>query len=185
MPEEIERDMLQHMDKSIEVLKSNLGKIQTGRANPKMIEDTIVDYYGTSTPLNRLATIVAPDQNLLVIQPYDRTQIASIEKAILSAGLGLNPTHEGKVVRIKIPKLSEERREQLTHIIKARGEEAKVALRNIRRDANGKLEQMKNEGAISEDDHHRYHQKNDKAIRERSEEIDKLVKERNKQLRTI
>lgn len=185
MPEEIERDMLRHMDKSIEVLKSNLGKVQTGRANPKMIEDTIVDYYGTSTPLKRLATIVAPDQNLLVIQPYDRTQIAGIEKAILSAGLGLNPTHEGKVVRIKIPKLSEERREQLTHIIKDRGEEAKVALRNIRRDANGKLEQMKNQGSISEDDYHRYHEKNDKAIRERSEEIDKLVKERNKQLRTI
>jgi len=185
MPEEIQRDMLRHMDKSTEVLKSNLGKIQTGRANPKMIEDAVVDYYGTSTPLKQLATIVAPDHNLLVVQPYDRTQIASIEKAILSAGLGLNPTHEGKVVRIKIPKLSEERREQLTHVIKAKGEEAKVALRNIRRDANGKLEQMKDQGSISEDDYHRYHEKNDKAIRERSEEIDKLVKARNKQLRTI
>jgi ribosome recycling factor len=185
MPEQVKREMLAHMEQSIKVLKSSLGKVQTGRANPAMVEDVSVDYYGASTPLKQLATIVAPDANLLVVQPYDKTQMASFEKAILAADLGLNPANDGKVIRIKIPKLSEERRKDLTRVIKTKGEETKVALRNIRRDANEKLEQMKDAGDVSEDDYHRYREKNDKAIHDYSKKVDDLVAEKSEQLQTI
>jgi len=185
MPEQVRREMLDHMDRSIEVLKANLSKVQSGRANPAMIEDVIVDYYGAPTPVKQLATIVAPDPDLLAVQPYDKTQIGAVEKAILAADLGLNPINDGKIIRIKIPKLSEERRHELTRIIKAKGEEAKVALRNVRRDANEKLERMKDNGEISEDSYHQYREKNDEAIREYSKKVDELVEGKNKQLRTI
>ena len=185
MPEQVRREMLDHMDRSIDVLKVNLSKVQSGRANPAMIEDVIVDYYGAPTPLRQLATIAAPDPDLLVVQPYDKTQMAAFEKAILAADLDLNPINDGKIIRIKIPKLSEERRQELTRIIKAKGEEAKVALRNIRRDANEKLERMKDAGEISEDNYHQYRESNDEAIREYSKKVDELVEGKGKQLRTI
>ncbi len=185
MPENVRREMLKHMERTIEVLKANLVKIQTGRANPAMIEDIPVDYYGTKTPLKQLATIAAPDPNLLVVQPYDKSQMETFEKAILAADLGLNPTNDGHVIRVKVPKLSEERRAELTKVIKMRGEEAKVALRNIRREANEKLEQMKKEKEISEDEYHRYREKNDEAIHEYSEKIDGLVAEKGRQIQTI
>ncbi len=185
MPEQVRREMIEHMDRTIEVLKANLAKVQTGRANPAMIEDVTVDYYGTPTPLKQLATIVAPDPDLLVVQPYDKTQMGAFEKAILAADLGLNPTSDGRVIRIKVPKLSEERREELIRIIKAKGEDAKVALRNIRREANEKLDRMKDAGDISEDDYHRYREKNDETIHEYTKKIDELVEEKSKQLRVI
>ena len=134
MPEQTMREMRDHMNRTVDVLKSSLAKVQTGRANPAMVEDVIVEYYGAPTPLKQLATIAAPDPNLLVVQPYDKTQMESVEKAILAADLGLNPTNDGKVIRVKVPKLSEERRQELVRVIKAKGEESKVALRNIRRD---------------------------------------------------
>jgi len=185
MPEQVRREMIAHMDRSIDALKSNLAKIQTGRANPAMIEDVLVDYYGTMTPLKQLATIAAPDPNLIVIQPYDKSQMTAVERAILTADLGLNPASDGHVIRVKVPKLSEERRKELTKIIKARGEEAKVALRNIRRDANEKLDQMKTRGEISEDEHHRYREKNDDAIRTYTEKVDDLIEEKGKQIQTV
>lgn len=185
MPEQVKREMNKHMEQTLEVLKSALSKIQTGRANPAMIEDITIDYYGAVTPLKQMATIAAPDANLFVVQPYDKTQIGAVEKAILAADLGLNPTNDGKVVRIKVPKLSEERRAELTKIIKAKGEEAKVALRNVRRDANDKLERMKDDGDISEDDYHRYRDKTDEAVRDYSKKIDALIAEKEKQLQVI
>ena len=185
MPEQVRREMLEHMDQSVDVLKSSLAKVQTGRANPAMIEDVSVDYYGTSMPLKQLATIAAPDPNLLVVQPYDKTQMDGFVKAILGAGLGLNPESDGHVIRVRIPKLSEERRKELTKLIRTRGEEAKVALRNIRRDANEKLDQMKKDAEISEDEHHRHREKNDDAIREYSDKVDQLIEEKGKQIQTI
>ncbi len=185
MPEQVRREMIEHMNRTLEVLKGNLAKVQTGRANPAMIEDVTVDYYGTPTPLKQLATIVAPDPDLLVVQPYDKTQMGAFEKAILAADLGLNPSSDGRVIRIKVPKLSEERREELIRIIKAKGEEAKVALRNIRREANEKLDRMKESGEISEDDYHRHREKNDETIHEYTKKVDALVEEKSKQLRVI
>ena len=185
MPEQVKKEMTARMEQTIEVLKSALSKVQTGRANPAMIEDVTVDYYGAPTPLKQMATIAAPDANLLVVQPYDKTQMGAVEKAILAADLGLNPTVDSKVIRIKVPKLSEERRAELTKIIKAKGEDAKVALRNVRRDANEKLEKMKDDGDISEDEYHRYRDKTDEAVREYSKRIDDLVAEKDKQLQVI
>jgi len=185
MPEQVKNEMNSRMEQTVEVLKSAFSKVQTGRANPTMIEDITIDYYGAATPLKQMATIAAPDANLLVVQPYDKTQIGAVEKAILAADLGLNPANDGKVVRIKVPKLSEERRAELTKIIKARGEEAKVALRNVRRDANEKLEKMKDDGDISEDDYHRYRDKTDEAVRNYSNKIDNLIAEKDKQLQVI
>jgi len=185
MPETVRNDMMDHMDRSIDALKSSLVKIQTGRANPAMIEDVQVNYYGAMTPLNQMATIAAPDPNLLVVQPYDKTQMAEVEKAILAADLGLNPENDGHVIRVKVPKLSEERRKELTKTIKARGEETKVALRNIRRDANDKLDQLKKDGDISEDDHRKHREKNDDAIHEYSQRVDELIEEKSTQIQTI
>jgi ribosome recycling factor len=185
MPEKTKKEMVSRMEQTIEVLKSALSKVQTGRANPAMIEDIVVDYYGAPTPLKQMATIAAPDANLLVVQPYDKTQIAAVEKAVLSADLGLNPANDGKVVRIKVPKLSEQRRTELTKIIKAKGEEAKVALRNVRRDANDKLQEMKDNGDISEDEYHRYRDKTDEAVHDFSKTVDDLIAEKDKQLQVI
>lgn len=185
MPEQVRQEMLDHMNRSMDVLKGNLSKVQTGRASPAMIQDVVVDYYGTATPLKQLASIVAPDPDLLAVQPYDKTQMAAFEKAILAADLGLNPVNDGKIIRIKIPKLSEERRQELIRIIKTKGEEAKVALRNIRRDANETLEKMKDGGEISEDDHHRHRELNDDTIHEYTKKVDDLVEDKSKQLRTI
>ncbi|MFC2079369.1 ribosome recycling factor [Candidatus Bipolaricaulota bacterium] len=185
MPETVRKDMIDHMDRSVEALKSNLIKIQTGRANPAMIEDVHVSYYGSMTPLKQMATIAAPDPNLLVVQPYDKTQMAEVEKAILAADLGLNPENDGHVIRVKVPKLSEERRKELTKAIKARGEEAKVALRNIRREANDKLDHLKKDGDISEDDHRKHRDKNDDAIHEYTRQVDELIEAKGKQIQTI
>ena len=185
MPETVRKDMMDHMDRSIDALKSNLVKIQTGRANPAMIEDVHVSYYGAMTPLKQMATIAAPDANLLVVQPYDKTQMAEVEKAILAADLGLNPQNDGMVIRVKVPKLSEERRRELTKAIKARGEESKIALRNIRREANDKLDQLKKDGDISEDDHRKHRDKNDDAIHEYTNQVDALIEAKGKQIQTI
>jgi ribosome recycling factor len=185
MPEQVRREMVEHMKRTIDVLKVHLAKVQTGRANPAMVEDVLVDYYGTKTPLKQLATISAPDANLLVVQPYDKTQMAAVEKGILSADLGLNPSSDGNVVRIKVPKLSEERRRELSKVIKSRGEETKVALRNVRREANDKLDAMKKDGVISEDDHHRYREQTDTAVHEHSKVADDLIEQKSKQIQTI
>jgi len=185
MPETVRKDMIDHMDRSVDALKSNLVKIQTGRANPAMIEDIQVSYYGAMTPLKQMATIAAPDANLLVVQPYDKTQMAEVEKAILAADLGLNPQNDGMVIRVKVPKLSEERRRELTKAIKARGEESKIALRNIRREANDKLDQLKKDGDISEDDHRNHRDKNDDAIHEYTNQVDALIEAKGKQIQTI
>jgi ribosome recycling factor len=185
MPEQVQREMAEHMKRTLDVLKEHLAKVQTGRANPEMVDDVMVDYYGTRTPLKQLATISAPDANLLVVQPYDKTQMATIEKAILASDLGLNPASDGNVVRIKVPKLSEERRRELTKVIKARGEETKVALRNVRREANEKLDAMKKDGTISEDAHRRHRDKTDEAVREASQTVDTLIEQKSKQIQTI
>jgi len=177
--------MIVHMDRSIQVLKSNLAKIQSGRANPAMIEDICVNYYGAMTPLNQMATIAAPDPNLFVVQPYDKTQMAEVEKAILAADLGLNPENDGHVIRVKVPKLSEERRKELTKVIKARGEETKIALRNVRREANDRLDQLKKNGDISEDDHRKHREKNDDAIHDYTRQVDDLIDGKGKQIQTI
>lgn len=185
MEHELLRDAKAHMEKTLEVLKSELAKVHTGRANPALLEDVMVDYYGSSTPLKHLANIVAPDPDMIVVRPFDRSQIGAIERAILAADLGLNPQNDGQIVRVKVPRLTEQRRNELVKIIRAKGEEAKVALRNIRRDVRERLEDQKKEGAISEDDFFHLRDELDKLTQDYAKRVDGLVEKKSQEMRTL
>jgi ribosome recycling factor len=143
------------MDKAIEVLVEDLKGLRTGRASPSLVERVLVEYYGTMTPLNQVATISAPEPRLLTIRPWDAKMIAPIEKAILKSELGLTPANDGKLVRLTIPRLSEERRNELSKAVWRRVEETKVAVRNCRRDAIEDLKSFQDEKLISEDEFYR------------------------------
>jgi len=143
------------MKKSAESLRHNLATIRTGRASPALVEHLPVDAYGASMPLNQLAGINVPEARLIVIQPYDASTIKAIEKAIQNSELGINPSNDGRVIRLAIPQLTEERRRDLTKLVRSRVEESKVALRNVRREALDDLRQLEHEKLISEDDQRR------------------------------
>lgn len=143
------------MKKAVEVLQGDLATIRTGRASPALIEKLRVDYYGTPTPLNQLAAISVPQPRLMVIRPYDPTSLSEIERAILKSDLGLTPVNDGKVIRLPIPRLTEERRQELVRVVGRRVEEARVAIRNCRRDGLRDLREMEKEKLISEDEHYR------------------------------
>lgn len=164
------RETEQHMDKSLEVLRRELGTIRTGRANPSIIEHVQVEYYGAPTPLLQLAAITAPDARQLLVQPYDRTSLGSIEKAIRQSDLGFNPTNDGNLIRITIPQLTEERRRDLVKLVHKRVEEAKIAIRNIRRDSNDHLKRLRKDKEMSEDEEKRAQEQlqkaTDRAIRD-------------------
>lgn len=145
------RETQEKMAKSVEHLEYGLQTIRTGRANPALIEQVRVPYYGTPTPLNQLAQISAPEPRLLMVQVYDRSQMATIEKAIRDAGQGLNPSNDGQVVRVPIPPLTEERRREYVKMVRQRAEEARVAVRNIRRDELHRIQQQERAGDLPED----------------------------------
>lgn len=140
------------MEKAIERLKRELSRVRAGRANPALLDEIKVDSYGTLTPLKQVATVSVADARLLVVKPYDRNTIAAIEKAINNSQLGLNPNNDGVVVRVPIPPLTEERRKQLVKTVKDAGEDARIAIRQARRDANEFLKEAEKDGGISEDD---------------------------------
>jgi len=139
------------MEKTISVLKEDLNTIRTGRANPKMLDKLTVDYYGTITPVKQIAAISSPDPRTLQIQPWDKSSLHLIEKAIQVADLGVNPTNDGLIIRISIPQLTEERRKELVKQAQKMGEQAKVAIRNLRRDANDLIKKGEKDGSIAED----------------------------------
>ncbi len=155
MEQDTLRETDAHMSKSLDALRTNLSTIRTGRANSGIIEHLSVEYYGAPTPLQQIASISAPDARQLVVQPYDRTALGSIEKAIRQSDLGFNPTNDGAIIRIAIPQLTEERRRDMVKLVHKRVEESKIAIRNIRRDSNDHLRRMKKEKEISEDDEKR------------------------------
>ncbi len=140
------------MQKSVSVLEGELASVRAGRANPAILDKVQVDYYGTMTPINQMAGINVPDARTLIIQPWDASSLKSIEKAILASDLGLNPNNDGKVIRLNFPPLTEERRKELAKSLNKLGEEGKVAIRSIRRDAIEKLKAMKKDGELTEDD---------------------------------
>lgn len=152
-----------HMDRSLDVLRRELNTIRTGRANPSIIEHVSVDYYGAPTPLLQLATITSPDPRQLLIQPYDRGAIGVIEKALRASDLGFNPTNEGTLIRIAIPPLTEDRRRELVKVVHKRVEEAKVSIRNVRRDMNDSLKKMRKDKDLSEDEEKRVQEQLQKA----------------------
>jgi ribosome recycling factor len=172
------------MDKTIAALEADLAKVQTGRVNPALLEDIKVDYYGTPTPPSTSPTS-PPRTRISWWSGPSRSQIGAMEKAIAAADLGLNPQNDGNVIRIKVPRLSEERREELVKLVKKRGEEAKVALRNIRREYKEKFDDMKDEGALPEDDHRRLREQLDKITHEYTEKVDEIVEAKAQQMRTL
>ncbi len=140
------------MVKTVQALEMDLRSVRTGRASPALVMRVMVEYYGTPTPLNQLSVISAPEPNLLVVRPYDPSSLGAIERAILQADLGFNPSSDGRIIRIPVPRLTEERRREMVKRVSRRVEESRVALRNVRRDALADLREFKGEGLISEDD---------------------------------
>lgn len=150
--EEIILNSESRMQKTIDSTKSELNKIRTGRASAQMLDGISVDYYGTATPINQMANIAVPEPRLVTITPWDRSQLGAIEKAILGSDLGITPSSDGSLIRLKVPELTEERRNDLAKLAKKYGEEGKIAIRNIRRDANDDIKKLQKESDISEDE---------------------------------
>jgi len=155
MLKELIRETEDRMRKTVEVLEADLRAIRTGRASPALVERVMVEYYGTPTPLNQLAVISAPEPQLLTIRPYDPGSLGDIERAILRSELGLTPANDGRIIRLPIPRLNEERRQELAKLVRQRVEEGKVALRNIRREALDDMREFEKEKLVSEDDFYR------------------------------
>ncbi len=155
MISDLMRETKGRMKKSLQALEMDLRAIRTGRASPALVERVMVEYYGTPTPLNQLAVISAPEPQLLTIRPYDPSSLENIERAILKSDLGLTPSNDGKIIRLVIPSLTEERRKELVRLVQRRVEEAKIALRNIRRETLDDLRDFEKEKLISEDDFYR------------------------------
>jgi len=155
MLNDVFEDARDRMGKVLEDLRSEYKRVRTGRASVSLVESIRADYYGTSTPLNQLATLTIPDPRTIVIQPWDQSAVGDVEKAILKSELGLTPMNDGKIVRINVPPLTQERRRELVKVIKKMAEDHKVAVRNIRRDANEMIKDLKKEKEISEDDQFR------------------------------
>jgi ribosome recycling factor len=170
------------MGKAIDALRRDLATIRTGRASPSLVERLPVDYYGSSTPLNQLAGISVPEPRMLVIQPWDRSSMAAIEKAIRKSELGLNPTNDGQVVRIAIPPLTEDRRKQLVKLVHGHVEEGKVALRNIRRDAMTHVKELLIEKLIGEDDERRAEQQVDELTKRYVSDAERVGKAKEQEV---
>ena len=178
-------DAKTRMHKAIESLRADLAAVRGGRANPGLVEHLRVDYYGTPTPLNQLATISTPDARLIVIQPYDRGALGAIEKAILKSDLGLTPSNDGALVRLSIPPLTEERRRDLAKHVRKRVEDARVAVRNIRRDCHEQIRRLEHSHEISQDELHRSETELQKLTDEQIKEVDKVGEEKEQELLAI
>ncbi len=152
MVREILDETRQKMGKTVELFRREVATTRAGRASPSLLDKVVVDYYGVPTPVNQMATIQAPEPRLLVIQPWDRTQLGAIERAILRSELGITPVSDGTVIRLVIPQLTEERRLELVRQLRRKAEEERVAIRNLRREANDWLKELEREGELSEDD---------------------------------
>jgi len=182
MLNEIYDDARERMTKTLKNLESEYKRLRTGRASTALVEHIRVEYYGMPTPLNQLATITVPEPRTIMIQPWDLSVVAEVEKAILKSDLGLTPNNDGKIIRINIPPLTEERRQELVKVVKRMAEEAKVALRNIRRDANEMIKEMKKEKQISEDDQFRGQEKIQKLTDEFVKKVDELLEKKEKEI---
>lgn len=182
MIQEVLADARQRMQKSVEATRRELAGLRTGRAHPGLVEHIRVEYYGTPVPLNQLATITAPEPRLLVIQPWDRSALRNIEKALMQSDLGLNPTSDGNVLRVPIPPLTEERRQDLVRLARKLAEEGRVAIRNIRREARETIEELEDEGEISEDEARRAQEELQRLTDRFIEEIDALLRRKEEEI---
>jgi ribosome recycling factor len=183
--EETLRDAETKMRAAVSFCQEELASIRTGRANPKLLDRLVVDYYGTHVPMNQLASFSVPEPRMLVIQPFDRNAIGSMEKAIMSSDLGLTPSNDGSVIRLSFPQLTEERRKELNKLARDRGEEGRVAVRNVRRHAKETLERLEHDHDISEDDLRRSEKDLQRLTDQYVTEIDRILEHKEKELMEV
>lgn len=182
MPKQVIANTKDRMTKAIGAFTRELAGIRAGRANASMLDRITVDYYGAPTPINQLAGVSVPEARMLVIQPYDKSILGDIEKAILKSDIGITPSNDGSIIRLAIPQLTEERRKELVKVVKKESEDAKVAIRNIRRDANDDLKKLEKNGEITEDDQRGYSDDIQKLTDEYITKIDQLTKDKEKEI---
>ena len=184
-PQEIKTTAEHKMTRSIDALKNTLAKVRTGRAHPGLLDHIMVDYYGNPTPINQVANVNLVDSRTIGVQPWEKKLVAAVEKAIRDSDLGLNPATSGDLIRVPMPALTEERRRELTKVVRHEGEEAKIAVRNIRRDANEALKKLVKEKLISEDDERRGQDDAQKLTDKYIADIDKLVTQKESEIMTV
>ncbi|HWJ03781.1 MAG TPA: ribosome recycling factor [Verrucomicrobiae bacterium] len=182
MIREVVQDAEDRMKKAIETLRKEYSTLRAGRATPSLLDKVAVDYYGVPTPVNQLANISVPEPRLLVIQPWDKSSLPVVEKAILKSDLGLNPSSDGQVIRIVIPQLTQERRNDLVKVVKKKAEETRVAIRNIRRDANDHIKLMEKEHEVSEDEAKRGQDDTQKATDKYIKEVDHVLEVKEQEI---
>lgn len=175
----------ERMEKTIAVLKRDLGTLRAGRANPQVLDRITVDYYGTPTPINQLGNISSPEPRMLMISLWDQKMISAVEKEIQKSDIGINPTNDGKFIRLIFPELTEERRKDLVKVIRKKGEEAKVAVRSIRRDMNEQIKKAKKDGEITEDDQKNLEDKAQKTTDAKIKDIDKVIADKEKEIMEV
>jgi ribosome recycling factor len=185
MIEDLLDDAKHRMDKSVEATAHEFTTIRTGRASAALLDRVRVDYYGQETPLNQLSTINVPEPRMLTIQPYDPSSIKSIERALQESELGLTPSNDGKIIRLPIPQLTEERRKELVKVVKHLAEEGRVAVRNVRRDVMHDLKQMVHDGEVGDDEEHRAEDRAQKATDEHVKRIDDLLKHKEEEIMEV
>jgi ribosome recycling factor len=182
MTDELLADAGERMTKSVDAIRQEFGSVRTGRASPALLDRVNVDYYGAITPLKQLATISAPEPRLLTVQPYDKSSIKAIERAILESDVGLTPNNDGNVIRLGVPELTEERRRQLVKVARQIAEEGRVAIRNVRRDVMHDLRELKEAGEAGSDDEHRAEVELQKVTDARISELDDLLKHKEDEI---
>lgn len=185
MSNEMIKSAEEKMNKSVSSFRRELATIRAGRANPSILDKVQVEYYGALTPLNQLTNISVPEGRLLVVQPYDKSSLGDIERAIQKADLGLSPSNDGNIIRIAIPALTEERRKELVKLVKKYSEDAKVAIRNVRRDTNDELKKSEKNGDITEDDLRRYTEEVQNLTDKSVGQIDSIASEKEKDIMEV
>jgi ribosome recycling factor len=183
--DELLEDAGERMGKSVEAATHEFSTVRTGRASPSLLDRVIVDYYGAMTPLNQLATISAPEARLLTVQPYDKSSMKAIEKAINESDIGLSPGNDGNIVRLVVPELTEERRRELVKVVRNLAEEGRVAVRNVRRDTMQHLRELKSEGEASSDDEHRAEVELQKLTDGRIGDLDNVLKAKEEEILAV
>jgi ribosome recycling factor len=185
MIEKVKKDAEERMNKAVKATREEFNTVRTGRARPSLVEHIQVDYYGTPMPLQQIAKVVTPEPRLLVIEPWDKSIINDVEKAILKANLGLNPGNDGNVIRINIPQLTEERRRELVRVVHDMAEKGRIAVRSIRHDVNASLKEMEKKSDISEDSYHRTLEDIQELTNKFIEKIDKILNEKENEIMEV
>jgi ribosome recycling factor len=182
MIDELLQDAREHMAKSVDATRHKFGSVRTGRASTALLDRITVDYYGAQTPLKQLATVSAPEARLLTVQPYDKSSMKNIERAILESDVGLTPNNDGQIIRLQVPELTEERRRELVKVVRNLAEEGRVAIRNIRRDTMHDLRELRDAGEAGSDDEHRAEEALQKLTDEKVKELDGILRAKEEEI---